>query len=169
MRPVHPQLLKSTIASRRQRSAVTVIEAIVSAGLMLVVMSLVVRMTFSVDRVWRDVGQHRVAMQELSNQLDRLTMLPSDQLASAMKSLEVSEVVKRTLPAANLQSELIRDELGVRIVLRIDWQRPVPAKPLMMAAWSRQQARPTGSDQAPDTKTSEPDTAAGEEPAESQP
>ncbi len=95
---------------------------------MLVVMSLVVRMTFSVDRVWRDVGQHRVAMQELSNQLDRLTMLPSDQLASAMKSLEVSEVVKRTLPAANLQSELIRDELGVRIVLRIDWQRPVPAQ-----------------------------------------
>ena len=121
--------------ARSRRSGTSMIEVVVSAGILLVVMSFVASLTFRINLVWKDIGQHRAAMNELSNQLERLTLLADDDLAAAIALLEPSAVISQTLPEPALAGELIKDDWGNRLVLKLDWQRPHPAKPVQLVAW----------------------------------
>jgi hypothetical protein len=113
------------------------IEAVVSAGLLLGVMSFAVQMTYRVDGVWRDTAQHRVAIHELSNHLDRLTLLSPEEIVSAIDAIVVSDAASRTLHDAKLDAERIDDELGTRIVVRINWTRRTPGNPVVLVGWLR--------------------------------
>lgn len=115
------------------------IEAVVSAGLLLVVMSFSLQMTYRVDTVWRDTGHHRVAIHELSNQLERLSKLGSSERMTELESLKVSEHLSATLQDAELTGEVVDDDWGQRLVLRLNWLRRHPGQPLQMSAWLSQE------------------------------
>jgi hypothetical protein len=79
---------------------------------------------------------YRLAIEELSNQLDRLTALPESQLQSELERLAPSPFTASRLPGAELSGELEPADVGTRIMLRIVWDAPQRrAASLSMAAW----------------------------------
>ena len=130
----------------KPRAGFTMIEAVVSAGLLMVVMSFVVQMTFRIDGVWGDTHHHRIAIQELSNQLDRLTRLSVEEIQTELQQLQPSEAIHETLHEATISGELVKDEFGQRVALQLNWDKRQPGKPMEMSAWLRQ----------PDDTTQEP-------------
>ncbi|MEZ6088591.1 MAG: hypothetical protein R3C05_11300 [Pirellulaceae bacterium] len=119
----------------RDRQAFTMIEMVISAMILFGVMSLVASMAFRVDRVWIDVRHHRVAMTELSNQLEVLTRTPVEQLPDAINNLMPSSAVAEALPNVSLSAELQEEGSLTRITLQLDWQRRHGGKPMRMVAW----------------------------------
>ena len=111
------------------------IELVISAMILVTVISFVTSLLYRIDGVWSDCADQRAAMCELSNQLERLTLLSPDQLSDAIESLEPSPTVARTLHEPVLNAQLITDEFGPRLVLQIDWQRRYPGRPVEMVAW----------------------------------
>ena len=122
----------------KPRAGFTMIEAVVSAGLLMVVMSFVVQMTFRIDGVWSDTTHHRIAIQELSNQLDRLTRLSPDEIQEELEQLEPSDAIRGTLHGAMISGVLINDEFGQRVGLQLNWDKRHASRPMEMSAWLRQ-------------------------------
>jgi hypothetical protein len=74
-------------------------------------------------------------MNELSNQLDRLVGLSPTELTAAIDAIEASDESRRTLLDPRLSAERIDDELGERVVLRLDWKRRYPGRPIELVGW----------------------------------
>ncbi len=111
------------------------IELVVAAGLLLVAMSFVVQMTYRVDHLWTDAAEHRVAMHELSNQVERLSLLSVDEVSRQLESLEIAANVTTILRDAAVSGELVEDDFGKRLVLRLNWSRRHAGEPLQMVGW----------------------------------
>lgn len=115
----------------------SMIEAVVAAGILLVTMRVSLQMIHRVDGVWTDAAQHRVAAQELSNHLDRLTRLSSDDVRKQLDALSPSRTVSETLVDARLSGVLQRDEWGERLVLELNWERRHPGPAVRLSGWLR--------------------------------
>jgi hypothetical protein len=64
---------------------------------------------------------YRQALDELSNQLDRLTGQPADDIARIVKQLSVSPFAASRLSAAKLSAELKPADIGQRVTLHMTW------------------------------------------------
>ncbi|TWT82745.1 hypothetical protein CA13_42080 [Planctomycetes bacterium CA13] len=111
------------------------IEVVIAAGLLITVMSFVTTLMYRVDLVWKDVAHQRAAMNELSNQLDRLSLMPAEQIQSELQKFEPSAEAKLSLFNPKVSGELTQDELGSRLTLRLSWSQLHPSKPIEMATW----------------------------------
>lgn len=120
---------------KRQRNGVTLTEIIVAAVVLVATMGLIGRATIGAGRTWQTGRLHALAIDELVNQLDRLTSLDGEELDTALVELEVSEDVAKSLDNAVLTSEVIEDHLGRRLRLELTWQRNAVAKPLSLVGW----------------------------------
>lgn len=118
-----------------QRSGLTMTEIIVSVVLLATVMSLVGTLCFRVNLIWSDVDHHRVAVNELSNHMEVLTLMKPEQATTAIKSLKPSQFCSRVLKSPVLSGEILEDELGSRVVLRLDWNRPTKSLPTELSGW----------------------------------
>ena len=125
MHPHNTYLRRGTIA----------VELVAAASLLVCMIGILAPLTVQTSRVWRSGRHTRLAVNELSNQLDVLTSLEAAELAEALKQLEPSEAVSLALPEAKLHGEIVRDADGTRLVLAIDWQRLVGAVPITMVGW----------------------------------
>jgi prepilin-type N-terminal cleavage/methylation domain-containing protein len=119
----------------RSRQGFTLAEMLVAVAIMVGIMSFVTTFCFQINQLWKSVGHHRMASCELSNQLERLTLLSGDQIEAELKNLEPSEACQRTLKEAILTGEIIQDAIGDRIVLRINWKRNNPGSPVELSGW----------------------------------
>ena len=117
------------------RSGMTVIELIVSAMLLLTVMTFMTTLCFRVNMVWKDIGYHRVAVGELSNQLEELQRMTVEEVENELANLQPSELCQMTLRDPRLTGRLVKDELGNRIDLKINWTRQNPGQPISLTAW----------------------------------
>lgn len=122
-------------SQHRCRFGVTMIELVVSAVLLITIMCFVTSLSFRINLVWKDIGQHRVAVGELSNQLEHLTRLSRQDAAKALDSLTTSVVCARTLRNPELSGRLIDDNVGTRVVIQIVWERRHPGKPVELVGW----------------------------------
>ena len=111
------------------------IEVVVSAGGLMVVMSCMSALIVRIDSVWKDTGHHRVAMNELSNQIERLTLMSPNEVDAAVSELKPSLLASRTLSDARLSGSVVDDEWGRRVILQIDWRRKHPGQPMTLTAW----------------------------------
>ncbi len=127
--------MNSSKAKFTCRRGVTMIELVVAAVVMVVVMSLVTTLCFRISCVWQDTGHRRVAVAELSNQLDRLTQMSPQQVRDALGTLKPSELSKRTLRDLQLAGELFQSEIGHRIHLQLNWSRRHPGRPVELVGW----------------------------------
>ena len=116
--------------------------------LMVVIMGLVTRACVGISRVWTDIGQHRIAMAELSNQLEQLTKIDPTELPAATSPLEASEWTRRTLMDTRLSATLVPSELGTQITVSLDWKRRFPGRPVQLTGWSVHKAA-TDSEEMP--------------------
>lgn len=120
---------------RRMRRGFLKIEVLVAAATMVVAMSLASSLVFRVNQIWTDVQQHQFAKHELSNQLDQLTRLTEKELRSRIDKIEPSEACQRSLVDAKIEGEVLRDKLGTRVVLRMNWKRRYAGDPVELAGW----------------------------------
>lgn len=119
----------------RLRRGITAIELVVSAILLISVMTFMTTLCFRINLVWKDIGHHRVAVGELANQLESLQRMTFQGARKAIDDLQPSEICQQSLQNPELTGRLLEDELGNRIVLQINWTRRHPGQPIELAAW----------------------------------
>jgi hypothetical protein len=102
------------------------------AGIMTISTSLLVKQ----GRMLQAQREYRLALDELSNQMERLTVLPDDALREAVDSLKPSSAIAERLSGVQLRGEVQPAEVGQRVTLRIWWDEPQRSEaPLRLAAW----------------------------------
>ena len=117
--------------TNRRRYGFSLTEVMVCASLLLAVMSFVASISLRTHRIWKDIRLQKIALDEMSNQMESLTALSPDQLEQAIASLEISADLKQSMPLASLTGEVIQleDSTQIELTLRIDGDQPQgPAK-----------------------------------------
>jgi Tfp pilus assembly protein PilV len=124
-----------TNRKRNSRLGLLQAEVLVAASLLSTVIGLLTCIGYQVQRVAKDTQQYQVALHELANQMDRLTILPIDSLSEQLKDLRVSEPTARSLNKANLASQVVADANGTRLVLALQWERIGQPQPVQLVGW----------------------------------
>jgi type II secretory pathway pseudopilin PulG len=122
----------------RRRSGFSYAEVLVSATVLTTIMSLVTVSSFRISRVWKDIRQQNVALNELSNQLDRLTALPVKDVQELIDQLKPSDECDLALTQPNLSGVVeTQSPFGHRLTGSITWQTKSgkTSQPLKLSAW----------------------------------
>ncbi len=127
--------LKLVRISRGQRRGLLMTELIVAAILLITALSLLVSLSFRTGKLWQDTQHYTLAVNELTNQLERLTAFDAAEIDEQLADLWPSESVQLALPNPRLSAAKLVDEFGTRIKLEITWDRPGHAKPVALTAW----------------------------------
>jgi hypothetical protein len=120
---------------RKGRRGITAVEILASLIVLLATVTLVTSLIFKCGMIWRDVSYHRVAVHELSRQLEELTLLDADSVKVKLQQLEPSPVCRERLPEAKLIGSMSKDNLGVRVQLSLNWKRAVESRPVVLCGW----------------------------------
>ena len=129
------RLRRTQTLSRQPRNGLTSMELLVSMTILLATVSIITTLIFNCGMIWKDVSQRRVAVRELSSQLEELTLLDQDSVEEKIDKLEISAICIERLPDAKLTGVLSEDNLGVRIQLSLSWKRSVKSKPVVLCGW----------------------------------
>ncbi|MGV3485762.1 MAG: hypothetical protein ACO1RT_15200 [Planctomycetaceae bacterium] len=123
--------------SKRNRRGVTFAELTVASALLIGGMSLVGRLVVTNGRLLQQSRHNRLALDELTNQLEWLTTLEGEALTAAIEDLEPSATIVDALPGPTLNAERVDDDEGSRLTLSIRWETPQPSAPIKLTAWLR--------------------------------
>jgi hypothetical protein len=120
----------------RRRFGASSLEMLVAFSLLTSVLAFFGPMVVQHGRVVTASRHYRLAFEELSNQLERLTSLPAAEVPAAVGELKPSEFTAARLPGAVITGQLEAAEIGQRLTLQIVWDEPQrAAAPVKMAAW----------------------------------
>jgi hypothetical protein len=123
-------------ALRFCRRGTSSVEVLVAFTLLASVLGLATPLVVKQQRLLAAQRDYRLALDELSNQLDRLTVLSQDELAAAVEQLLPSSFITARLSDVRLRGELKSQDPGTCVILRITWDElQRGAAPLAMAAW----------------------------------
>jgi hypothetical protein len=138
----------TTYVFSRSRHGTTIIEFIVACTLLGSVILFVVPPVIRIGRLQQMLRHDRVAMDEVSNHLDRLTQLRPDQIKQEVASLTPSEFAMARLPNPKLTGSLQDSEDGYRLALKFSWNSPGrDVAPLTMTTWIYPRPLPTASEE----------------------
>jgi hypothetical protein len=107
-----------------QRWGASSLEAIVGFTLLSAALTLAAPLVVQHSRLLRAQRDYRLALDEISNQLERLSILPARELSGALSDLKPSELIADKLPGAELHGELHATDIGQNLTLRISWTGP---------------------------------------------
>lgn len=110
-------------------------ELIVAATLLIGSMVVVSKLAIASGRTWQLTRYHQLALDDLTNQIERLTSLSDNERQQAMETLQPSERVRQVLTNATLTSEVLSDSLGQRLVLTLTCEESDIIPPLQLVSW----------------------------------
>jgi hypothetical protein len=110
------------------------LEVIVSLTLLMTVLSVSLPLIFRHSQLLVAQRHYRQALDELSNQLDRLTSLAGADLDKALKQLSPSPFVVARLSNVKLEGESKPDDTGQRVTLQLTWNDPHEER-VTMTGW----------------------------------
>jgi hypothetical protein len=119
------------------RRGATIAELLVAATILTAGITFIAQGTVQAKRLMQDMRFHQLALDELTNQLERLTALSSVERESAITDIRPSKAIQSILTDVSVKAEEIRDEDGTRIQMSIQWLRRNPGKPLVLVGWVR--------------------------------
>jgi hypothetical protein len=123
-------------ACDRQRAGATMVELLVASTLVMAALSVWAPLVVRHGRMATGARHYRIAVDELSNQLERLAALEGDELTPAVEEIAVSEFAAARLPGAKLTADLEPADFGQRLTLSMTWDEPQrSAAPVTMTAW----------------------------------
>jgi hypothetical protein len=126
------------LTTRRGRpsSGTSALELIVACTLLGGVFAAAMPLMVRHGRLLSEQRDHQRALEELSNQLERLTALPAADLPRAMEQLAPSPFAAAELPEAVLRGRLEPAEQGQRLTLELTWHAAGRTdRPVRLAAW----------------------------------
>jgi hypothetical protein len=125
-RPLHSQLVRGT----------TTIELMVSFSLLTAVLGAALPLVVRHGRILSSARQYRIALDELSNQAERISILSEEGAAEQIDALKPSDFALERLPGAELSTQLAADSNGQWITLSLTWEEPGRrAAPVSLVAW----------------------------------
>lgn len=120
----------------RPSSGTSVLEIIVACTLLGGVFAAAMPLMVLHGRLLSEHRDHQRALEELSNQLERLTALPAAELPPALEPLAPSAFAAAELPDAVLRGRLEPAEPGQRLTLELTWHAAGrTVQPVRLAAW----------------------------------
>lgn len=120
---------------------ITSLEVIVSLTLLASVLTLSTPLIVAHGRLLKAQRNYRLALDELSNQIDRLSTLPAEDLPAALEKIAPSPLAAERLPGATLRGQLADADSGQRLTLEIWWDEPNRKEaPVRLTAWITSQA-----------------------------
>jgi hypothetical protein len=130
--------LRRQSTNRRQlRGGWGMLDMLVAFTLVVATIAVVTPLVMRHGRLLQSQRQYRIALEELSSQLDRLTMLSAAELKSAVRQLQPSDFVAERLPGATLAAQLNEITGGAQqVTLAIAWDTPGRREaPVSLVGW----------------------------------
>lgn len=118
------------------RDGTTLIELLVAFTLLTALLGAALPLIVRHQQLLASARTYRLALDELSNQLETLAALDSEQLPAALEALAPPPFATERLPGAELNAVL--DDAGdqPRLTLSLTWDEPGRRdKPLTLVAW----------------------------------
>ena len=106
---------------QRQPTGASSLEAIVAFTLLSAALTFATPLVIQHSRLLKAQRNYRLALDEVSNQIERLSLLPADDVSSGLSRLQPSELIANKLPGAELRGELDAEDIGRRLTLRLSW------------------------------------------------
>lgn len=110
-------------------------EVLVAAIVLVAVVSVVTQLAVRSGRLRLDTRHHQVALEELSNQLDRLLALDEPARTTALENLTPSSLAQSALSSPELTAQILEDVDGRRLVLSLVWNRFGKREPVTLIGW----------------------------------
>lgn len=115
----------------------SMLEVLVSLTLISTVITASTTLIVRNGRMLTSQRDYRLALDELSNQLDQITSLSQADRLEALEQLSPSDFTAERLPGAKLTGELREAEPGKQVILRLQWNELHREKvPVALAAWT---------------------------------
>jgi hypothetical protein len=128
--------LLPVMTASRSRAGTTLIETVVACTLLASVMLTIVPAVVRCGRLRQQSHYHRLALGELTNQMELLTALPQDQLPELMDDLQLSPAARQSLPDPELGGLIAQTQDGSQLTLRLRWNVPGRReRPLVLTTW----------------------------------
>jgi hypothetical protein len=134
--PVKNRECNRRMGIRACRGGATSLEAIMAFTLLGSVLAASTPLLVRHKRLIAGQREYRLALDEVSNQLERLSILPRDGLATAVEQLRPSDFAAAHLPDVKLGGKVDRVDDTQHVQIMISWggeQRPASA--ITLAAW----------------------------------
>jgi len=123
-------------SANNRRPGMSTLEVIVAFTLLSGVLAALAPLVVKHRRLLTAQRDYRLALDEVSNQLERLTALPDGELSAALQQLKPSEFAAAKLPGAELRGEIETIDFGRRLRLWLTWDEPERrGAPVSLAAW----------------------------------
>lgn len=121
---------------RRFCRGLSTLDLLVALTLLVAAMSVVTPLLVRYGRVVSSHRHYRLALDELSNQLERLRAMPAHDVPSAIERLTLSSFTEERLPGAELKGQLRPEAGGSRVKLSLSWNEGERHRaPVSLAAW----------------------------------
>jgi hypothetical protein len=118
----------------KSRMGASSLECVVAFTLLSSVLAFAAPLVVTHRRLVNGQREYRLALDEVANQLERLTSLPSGDVEQAVEQLELSEFAAVRLPEAKLRGELKPVDRGQQVTLSLTWEQPTAA-PIVLTGW----------------------------------
>lgn len=123
-------------ANAMKRRGTTTIELLVSFTLLTTVLGAALPLVVRHGRILHSARQYRMALDELSNQAERIMALDHDAAITTLNDLQPSPFAAEHLPGATLAAALASLEGVERVTLSLSWDEPGRrAAPVSLVAW----------------------------------
>lgn len=127
--------MKAAAYAMRRRGTTT-IELLVSFTLLTTALGAALPLVVRHGRILNSARQYRMALDELSNQAERIMALDHDATIKTLDELQPSPFVLEHLPGATLSADLASSDGAERVTLSLSWDEPGRrAAPVSLVAW----------------------------------
>lgn len=127
---------RHTLRPHARRRGITAVEVIVAFTLLSGLLSVAASLIVTHGRMVTAQRHYRLALDELTNQMEHLTSLDASELPAALEALEPSALTSESLKGVHLEGEATPTEAGQQIVLRIWWDEPQRREaPVRLVGW----------------------------------
>lgn len=122
--------------NKSRRRGASSLEVVVAFTLLSAALVMAAPLIVAHNRLLVAQRHHRVALAEISNQMERLSLFSSAELPAAVENLTPSEFAVERLPGASLRGELKDSSFGQRVSLELTWDEiNRHAAPVRLTTW----------------------------------
>jgi|JI7StandDraft_1071085.scaffolds.fasta_scaffold134113_2 hypothetical protein len=126
----------------RKKRGISKVELLVASSLLSSMVLIAIPLITRLQNVWKSTRMYQIATLELANRMEALRDLEPGACEAAIRSLQLSERLRDSLPNAELFGEMVRVEEETRVILRMRLDPIVRREPLVLIGWLRNDQEP---------------------------